>query len=125
MKKRALALLVLMPAALGCSIAALLMSKQPEPLTGPVSQHLLQEGRQQVLTLDIDLEDMSRVTDANGDAPQRPSRSLPTTVWYPADGGHYPLIVSSHGFSSMRTGLIMSKLPEVMSVSFFPSRLTR
>ncbi|CAN5842862.1 hypothetical protein BH24ACT3_BH24ACT3_08230 [soil metagenome] len=60
-------------------------------------------------------EDPSRVTMANGDAPELPTRTLPTYVLYPADGvpapdpvegaepavtdGPFPLIVFSHGFT--------------------------
>jgi predicted dienelactone hydrolase len=59
--------------------------------------------------------DASRVTKAHNGQPARPSRSLPTEVWYPAQGapggrdqrdapadkahGPYPLVVFSHGFT--------------------------
>lgn len=104
MNKWVLMLSVLL--ALGAGMTVLLQSHQPAPLAGAVSQHLLQEGRQQVLTLDIEFEDTSRITDANGDAPALPSRKLPATVWYPAEAGRYPLVVSNHGFSSLRGGAV-------------------
>jgi len=59
--------------------------------------------------------DLSRPTPANGGAPGAPTRSMLTTVWYPAAGspsgaavpgaapdvthGPYPLIVFAHGFA--------------------------
>jgi len=100
MKKWLLVLLLVLAGGAG----VLFLGDQPVPLRGPVSAQLLQEGELQVLTLDLDLKDTRRATSANGDYPQLPSRALPATVWYPATGGHYPLIVSSHGFSSMRFG---------------------
>lgn len=89
---------------LGLGTVVLVAGNQPEPPGGPMSVQLLQEQRYEVLTVDLDLKDPDRVTDANGDYPELPWRALPATVWYPAQGGHYPLIVSSHGFSSMRHG---------------------
>lgn len=59
--------------------------------------------------------DTSRVTKAHNGQPELPSRTLPTQVWYPAQGppggrdqpnapadrahGPYPLVVFSHGFT--------------------------
>ncbi len=59
--------------------------------------------------------DASRPTPPNGGAPGAPTRSMPTTVWYPAVGapallptpdaapdrahGPYPLVVFAHGFA--------------------------
>lgn len=42
--------------------------------------------------------DTSRLTPANGDAPELPSRTLPTTLAVPAGPGPFPLIMYSHGF---------------------------
>lgn len=84
--------------------ATVVTGRQPAPLPGDMSASLLDAGSQQVRTLDLPLRDDSRPTDANGDYPARPGRDLPSTVWFPAEGGDYPLIVSSHGFSSMRSG---------------------
>jgi fermentation-respiration switch protein FrsA (DUF1100 family) len=63
--------------------------------------------------------DGSRVTKAHDGQPQLPSRTLPTQVWYPAQGepggpdkpdapadkahGPYPLVVFSHGFGANGT----------------------
>ena len=60
--------------------------------------------------------DTSRVTKAHNGEPQLPSRTLPTQVWYPAQGapggpdrpdapadkahGPYPLVVFSHGYTA-------------------------
>ena len=55
--------------------------------------------------------DETRVTNANRDVPEKPQRTFPTTVWYPADGdGDYPLIVHSHGILSSR-----SEMPYLMN----------
>jgi dienelactone hydrolase len=59
--------------------------------------------------------DTTRPTPANGGAPGSPTRSMPTSVWYPATGvapgttsqnaapdtahGPYPLVVFAHGFA--------------------------
>jgi dienelactone hydrolase len=57
------------------------------------------------------LVDASRTTPAHADQPELPSRTLETAVWYPAvtagsnaeaaAGGPFPLVVYSHGFSSL------------------------
>jgi dienelactone hydrolase len=44
--------------------------------------------------------DTSRVTPAHGDAPELPSRTLPTTIAVPDGPGPFPLIMFSHGFGS-------------------------
>ena len=43
--------------------------------------------------------DPSRTTPAQGDAPERPSRTLVTTIATPDGAGPFPLILFSHGFS--------------------------
>ncbi len=43
--------------------------------------------------------DPSRTTPAQGDAPERPSRTLVTTIAAPDVPGPFPLIMFSHGFS--------------------------
>jgi predicted dienelactone hydrolase len=100
MKKWLLALLVM----LVVGITALLLANLPQPPAGPVSAQLLKAGPFEVATLELDLKDTRRTTSANGDYPELPWRALPATVWYPVGGSHHPLIVSSHGFSSMRLG---------------------
>jgi hypothetical protein len=59
--------------------------------------------------------DTSRPTDANGSYPGAPSRTLATTVWYPAEGTpggpdqpdapayddrRFPLLIFAHGFNA-------------------------
>jgi fermentation-respiration switch protein FrsA (DUF1100 family) len=45
--------------------------------------------------------DSSRATPAYDEYPGAASRSLPTTVWYPSDGGGpFPLVVFVHGYDS-------------------------
>lgn len=100
MKKWMLGLLIV----LSGTTATLIWSRQPAPLTGSVSAQMLEAGTLEVVNMDLPLKDESRATAANGDYPERPGRELPATVWYPATGGSYPLIVSSHGYSSMRNG---------------------
>ncbi len=50
-----------------------------------------------VAALSLALVDRSRPTVSNGSTVS-PSRSLPTTVWYPDAPGRWPLIVFAHGF---------------------------
>jgi dienelactone hydrolase len=63
-----------------------------------------------------DLVDASRLTPPNGGAPGAPTRSMPTTIWYPATGdpgagpvpdapadshdGPFPIVVFAHGFAN-------------------------
>ena len=60
-----------------------------------------------VAALTLELEDISRPTQAHGEYPGSPTRTLVTEVWYPSreDGtkGEFPLILFSHGFTSFRT----------------------
>ncbi len=81
--------------------------KQPQPFpAGTESAARLQPGPLQVHSYDETLVDSSRPTQANGDYPGADSRTLVSTIWHPADNsaGAYPLIVYSHGFSSMKEG---------------------
>lgn len=86
--------------------------------TGATTAAFLQPGRFGIGIRTLTLIDTSRTTDAHGDVPAQPARTLTTTVWYPTDpgaaapvpdatlasGGPFPLIVNSHGFSDSRTG---------------------
>lgn len=70
------------------------------------SEEWLQPGPFSVGNADFVLVDSSRETMANGDAPKLPSRTFPTSVWYPENGeGNYPLVIHSHGFVSERSDL--------------------
>lgn len=80
--------------------------KQAEPLAPNLdSSKRLATGPFTVNTLDVVLEDVTRITSANKQYEGSASRKLATTIWYPnkADG-QLPLIVHSHGFSSLRQG---------------------
>jgi dienelactone hydrolase len=48
--------------------------------------------------------DPSRATPAQGDAPERPSRTLVTTIATPDGPGPFPLVLFSHGFSGSGAG---------------------
>ena len=89
------------------TFAWLAFGKQPMPLaSGSLSENLLQTGPHAVTSFDIKLIDNTRHTSANGDYPGDNFRALPATVWHPKDlnNGPFPLIIHSHGFSSMRAG---------------------
>jgi predicted dienelactone hydrolase len=90
-------------------VAALVLSlgKQPQPFPeGTESAARLLPGPLQVHSHHETFVDTSRPTQANGDYPGADSRTLVSTIWHPADNsaGPYPLIVYSHGFSSMKEG---------------------
>jgi dienelactone hydrolase len=53
-----------------------------------------------VAQLALDLTDPSRPTAANDDFPGAPGRRLEGRLWYPSEGGPYPLLLFSHGFTS-------------------------
>jgi predicted dienelactone hydrolase len=77
----------------------------------------LEPGRYGVGVRTLALVDTSRPTAAHGDVPAAPSRTLTTEVWYPtaphtgaaardatAAHGRFPVVLSSHGYSDVRTG---------------------
>ncbi|MEQ8265152.1 hypothetical protein [Pseudohaliea sp.] len=97
MKKLLLAILLL-PA---LAVAGLLALNNPEPLpAASESARRLADGPLPVARLPLELADRSRPTDANGDFPGAPARQLEGHLWYPTEGGPYPLLVYSHGFTS-------------------------
>lgn len=89
------------------------------PLT---SAQVLQPGPFAVGSTTMTFVDTSRPTMPNRTYPGAPSRTLVTEIWYPTDaqptapapetrdaplahaGAPYPLVIYSHGFTSMRTG---------------------
>jgi predicted dienelactone hydrolase len=80
---------------------------QPEPLPeNSQSQALLQAGPYVVETLNIELTDNTRTTQANNEFEGSPNRKLASTIWYPKLDDNTPkaLIIHSHGYSSMRLG---------------------
>ena len=103
MKKILIVVLVLI---LG-SCAVLNLGRQPEPFaSGSDSEQRLQPGPYEVVSRKESFVDSSRPTQANGDYAGDDKRTLEGRVWHPADaeGGPYPLIVYSHGFTSFHEG---------------------
>lgn len=88
-------------------IVVTFMLTMPEPLPdGAPSEAWLSPGPFSVAQVDRIFVDETRETAANGDAPRLPSRTFPTTIWYPEAGtGSYPLVVHSHGFISERSDM--------------------
>lgn len=75
------------------------------PAESSESARRLAPGPHAVGVHQVTLVDPSRGTDANGDEPARPSRTLATQIWYPeAAPGDHPLAIYSHGFMSRRQG---------------------
>ncbi len=102
MKKFFVVLLVLV-VALGLLFAVLATGRQPEPFpANSASEARLQPGPLEVVHYDLTLVDDSRPTNANGDYPGDPVRTLTGRVWHPAQktGAPYPLVIYSHGFFS-------------------------
>jgi hypothetical protein len=51
-------------------------------------------------TRQVAFVDTSRPTDAIDGYPGAPTRTLPTSIWYPSDGGGpFPLVVFAHGYA--------------------------
>jgi predicted dienelactone hydrolase len=90
--------------ALAALLAAAFFARAPEPpAAGSESARRLAAGPLPVASVDRTFVDRSRPTDANGDFPGAPERTLGGTLWYPAgQAGSHPLLVYSHGFMSMR-----------------------
>jgi len=83
----------------------LLTMVEPAP-DGSVAEAWLEPGPYSVATVDRIFIDQSRSTNENRDAPDKPERTLTTSIWYPQDiNGDAPLIIHSHGFVSSRTDL--------------------
>lgn len=103
---------------LGCSDAPEAEHVSGACIPDPMGQRLTDEeqvapGPFAVGELDLDLVDESRGTQAHGGVEAQPTRLLVTRVYYPAttkgknaplaDGGPFPLVAYSHGFSSYLT----------------------
>ena len=77
-----------------------------QPPADSSSAQWLEDGPFAVGQTDFVFVDDSRTTMANGEFPEKPERTLVTTVWYPQDdAGSHPLIIHSHGFVSARNDL--------------------
>jgi predicted dienelactone hydrolase len=103
--KRFLVSVVVILVALAASGAAwLLATEAPRPFPeGSVSAARLAPGPRDVAVYRDTFVDDSRTTQAHGDYAGSPQRRLPATVWYPAGVAvPGPLIVFSHGFTSLR-----------------------
>jgi dienelactone hydrolase len=98
---RALGALLLL---LAIGVTALYFATEASgPAWGTVSADRLRPGPYEVGRAERTLVDGARPTPANGEFAGAPSRTLETTLWFPAGaGGAHPLVVYSHGFMSMR-----------------------
>jgi dienelactone hydrolase len=93
-------------AALGLAVAAVVVAgclpppPPPPPLT-PITTGVTHS----VTTRQFAFVDTSRSTPPFGGYPGAPSRLLPTTVWYPSDGGGpFPLVLFVHGYGGTPAG---------------------
>jgi dienelactone hydrolase len=76
-------------------IAGCLPPPPPPPPLAPITTGVTHA----VSTASYTFVDSSRPTPAFGGYPGSSSRVLPTTVWYPSDGGGpFPLVIFAHGF---------------------------
>ena len=102
------ALLKIFGVAMLILIALVLYARFSHPperfLEGSVSAQRLERGPWTVGGFEETFVDRSRPTPPNGDFAGRPERVLEGDVWYPveADAGSGPLLVFSHGFTSLR-----------------------
>jgi len=86
--------------ALTVALVATACAPPPPPPPGAVSP-LVVNVSHSVATRQFGFVDPSRPTPALDDYPGSSSRQLPTTVWYPSDGGGpFPLVVFVHGFGA-------------------------
>ena len=71
---------------------------------GSVSAQRIEPGPWTVSVFEETFVDRRRPTPPNGEVPARPERVLAGSVWYPAEAqaGRGPLLVFSHGFTSLR-----------------------
>lgn len=108
MLKKTLFLLFLVIALLALSP---LVFWRPAPFPpGSESALRLDDGPLTVIEQSVEWRDETRPTPANRDFEGEPGRTLRGRLWYPAEGGLYPLVVHSHGFtSSHRNGAYLAR----------------
>lgn len=105
--KKLLLLFLLLAAGLGWLLAS---SRPPALPAASESARRLAPGPLPVAQLPLALVDRSRATAANGAFEGAPARRLEGALWYPAEGGPYPLVVHVHGFtSSYRNGAYLAE----------------
>ena len=100
-------ILVIIVALLALAAVYFNYGKQPPKITEGISAQQLKSGPYAVTTLDIDLVDETRKTQANGDFAGANTRTIKTRIWYPKSIetlGKVPLLIYNHGFSSSRLG---------------------
>ena len=105
--KKLLLVLAVAVALLLISGAVLVTGKQAEPIPSELeTARWLQRGPFEVHAHEESFIDTSRPTNPNGEFEGAPQRQLDGKVWHPAssEGGPYPLVVYSHGFTSNRDG---------------------
>jgi dienelactone hydrolase len=96
--KKLLLLLLVLPVIAGAALLGL-NGVEPPP-AGSESARWLADGPLPVARIPLELADRSRPLDANGDFSGAPARPLEGKLWYPTEGGSYPLLIYSHGFTS-------------------------
>lgn len=85
-------------------LAAYIATSPERPASDSSSAPWLEPGAYSVGRAEFTFVDASRPTPPNREAPGKPERTLPTTIWYPLEGeAAHPLIVHSHGILSSRT----------------------
>lgn len=107
MIKKILKVIAGLVALLAVLIIAVMVATSPRrPPADSSSAAWLEPGPYPVGTAEFVFVDNIRSTDPNRDAPGKPVRTLPTTMWYPVGQvGPHPLIIHSHGILSNRTEL--------------------
>ena len=88
--------------ALGAGVFGLVLSVMALPLVGAPTVAAA-AGSTSVATTTMTFVDTSRATPPWNGMPGKPSRTLVTTIWYPAPAsgnGPYPLIVFAHGLGA-------------------------
>lgn len=103
--------------ALGIGAVLALVGCIPPPPPAPVGPMTIGVNHT-VGVRQITFVDSTRATDAFGSYPGSSSRRLPTTIWYPTDGGGpYPLVVFAHGYA-VTPSYYASLLPRLAAAGY-------